>query len=1065
MKYWKNFGTLICLLTFILGYQIANAQQNLAQQAYTIFDQYCLVCHGQSAPYADKLTIQHTELIETRVVIPGDPDNSELYKRLLGNTDRGSQMPLGQEPLDPEAVAMIRRWIEAGASDWEEVPEIEPRFITTEAMLKAIHTHIESLDAFDRTFARYFTLTHLYNAGETHGNLRIHRNALSKLINNLSWGSEVIKPKPIDAEETILYIDLRHYEWDIRNDRWYQIERAYPYSRNFESPTYTTLRQEMDCEVPFIRADWFIATASLPPLYYEILDLPETDTELETQLEVNVAKNLKDAPGVRVWRAGFNESGVSRNNRIVERHRSQHGAYWKTYDFAGNVGTQNIFTHPLDFKHDGGEIIFNLPNGLQAYYLSNALGDRLDEAPIDIVSNAGSRDPVVRNGLSCMGCHTEGMKPFEDEVRLVITQDPDPPYDKAQALRLYTEKLEMDALIREDTQRYKQALEATGGVFGGSEPIQQLVREFEEVLDAAHAAAEVGLETDDFLQKIRENGSLQNLGLLALDVSGVKRDTWESQFSEVIFVLDLYIDIVSSSTDKFQFDPDLVPAVLSNGDTESSVRSVAFSPDGRILAIGSDNNVIQLWDTGTGKHLKTFIAHVGYVDILAFSPDGHTLMSVGTQENALRVLDVDTGRRLKTNKWNSNEPLINITSNANGRMLAASGYVAGGGIHLWDVSTSFTKPEHLKFFSGHRVPVDVIAFSPDGSTLASGSSMDRTIRLWDAATGEHLETLIGHNSGILSLDFSPDGRVLASGSDGEIRLWNASTGQHLQTLAGYTADVSCVSFSVDGRILAGGSDGEIRLWDAITGRHVKTLLVDGYVRGIDFSPDGRRLASAVAGSLYLWDIILSTTPVLTDVNGDGNVNILDIVIVSNNFGPVSADTLRVDVNADGIINIQDLVLVAGAIDIGGAAPSLLPQSLDMLTSVDVQLWLIQAQQLNLTDATVLRGIRYLEQLLVALTPKETTLLPNYPNPFNPETWIPYQLAEPADVTVSIYSVNGKLIQRLTLGHQPVGIYKSRSRAAYWDGRNALGEPVASGLYFYTLTAGDFTATRKMLIRK
>ena len=98
-------------------------------------------------------------------------------------------------------------------------------------------------------------------------------------------------------------------------------------------------------------------------------------------------------------------------------------------------------------------------------------------------------------------------------------------------------------------------------------------------------------------------------------------------------------------------------------------------------------------------------------------------------------------------------------------------------------------------------------------------------------------------------------------------------------------------------------------------------------------------------------------------------------------------------------------------------------------------------------------------------PKETSLLPNYPNPFNPETWIPYQLSAPANVTISIYAADGRLVRRLDLGHQPVGLYEFRNRAAYWDGRNALGEPVASGLYFYTLTAGDFTATRKMLIKK
>ena len=525
----------------ILSYQIAYAQQPLAQQAFAIFEQHCLDCHGEFGSYSDVLTIKHKDLIEDRSVIPRQPDASELYLRLLGDTDSGSQMPLGQEPLNSEEIATIRRWIEAGAPDWEAIPKPKRRFITTEAMLKSIHTHVTSLTAFDRSFARYFTLTHLYNAGATDDNLRAYRNALSKLVNSLSWGAEVIKPTPIDREETIFYIDLRHYEWDIKSDKWYKIEQAYPYGVQLKSSTYTMLCRETDCELPFVRADWFIATASLPPLYHEILDLPKTDKELEARLEVDVSENIKNAPGVRVWRAGFNESGVSINNRIVERHKSRYGAYWKSYDFAGNVGTQNIFTHPLDFTHDGGEIIFNLPNGLQAYYLSTATGERLDEAPINIVSNAGARDPVVRNGLSCMGCHTEGMKTFEDQMRPVIEQNLNPSYDKAQALRLYAEKLEMDSHVREDIARYRRAIAAAGGVFGGSEPIQQLVKQFEGPLDATHAAAEVGLETADFLQKIRENSALQNAGLLVLGVEkgSVKRDAWESEFGTVVFTLPL----------------------------------------------------------------------------------------------------------------------------------------------------------------------------------------------------------------------------------------------------------------------------------------------------------------------------------------------------------------------------------------------------------------------------------------------------------------------------------------------------------------------------------------------
>ena len=209
--------------------------------------------------------------------------------------------------------------------------------------------------------------------------------------------------------------------------------------------------------------------------------------------------------------------------------------------------------------------------------------------------------------------------------------------------------------------------------------------------------------------------------------------------------------------------------------------------------------------------------------------------------------------------------------------------------------------------------------------------------------------------------------------------------------------------------------------------------------------------------------ITEPTKLKGDVNGDGVVNIADLVLVASNLGETGQNAA--DINNDGQVNIADLVLVAGALGTSASAPSLHPQAFETLTATDVKQWLSAAQQLDLTDTTSQRGILFLQQLLIALTPKETALLPNYPNPFNPETWIPYHLAENADVTLHIYAVNGTLVRMLTLGHQPAGIYQNRSRAAYWDGKNAVGESVASGVYLYTFTAGDFTATRKMLIVK
>ena len=206
--------------------------------------------------------------------------------------------------------------------------------------------------------------------------------------------------------------------------------------------------------------------------------------------------------------------------------------------------------------------------------------------------------------------------------------------------------------------------------------------------------------------------------------------------------------------------------------------------------------------------------------------------------------------------------------------------------------------------------------------------------------------------------------------------------------------------------------------------------------------------------------ITKPTGLKEDVNGDGQVNIADLVLVASTLGETGQKTA--DVNDDEQVNIADLVLVAGALGTSASAPSLHLHTLEMLTTTEVKKWLSAAQQLDLTDTTSQRGILFLQQLLAVLTPKETALLANYPNPFNPETWVPYHLSKDAEVTITIYGVDGQVVRTLALGHQPAGMYQSRNRAAYWDGKNEFGEPVASGLYFYTLTTGDFTATRRML---
>ena len=205
----------------------------------------------------------------------------------------------------------------------------------------------------------------------------------------------------------------------------------------------------------------------------------------------------------------------------------------------------------------------------------------------------------------------------------------------------------------------------------------------------------------------------------------------------------------------------------------------------------------------------------------------------------------------------------------------------------------------------------------------------------------------------------------------------------------------------------------------------------------------------------------------SDINGDGQVDLKDLLLISKHIGQTAPAHLNVDVNADGIVTIADLVQVAqflGQSQDGASAPTRFVAPPEV-TYAMVEGWIRQARLADDGSSVFRQGIANLEYLLILMIPEETALLTNYPNPFNPETWIPYHLATHADVTLTIYAADGTVVRHLDLGHQEAGYYQSKSRAAYWDGRNAVGERVASGLYFYTLTAGDFAATRKMLIMK
>ena len=212
-----------------------------------------------------------------------------------------------------------------------------------------------------------------------------------------------------------------------------------------------------------------------------------------------------------------------------------------------------------------------------------------------------------------------------------------------------------------------------------------------------------------------------------------------------------------------------------------------------------------------------------------------------------------------------------------------------------------------------------------------------------------------------------------------------------------------------------------------------------------------------------------------DVNRDGQVNILDLTLVAQNIGSANP-ALSADVNADGVVNIFDLLVVSQHLGESGVqeAPNGLVRHGAVLNAETVQKWIDMAHAADDGSLLFQLGIANLERLLQAMLPDKTALLANYPNPFNPETWIPYHLAHAADVTLTIYDMKGVVVRQFSLGYQPAGYYTNRTKAAYWDGRNNLGESVGSGVYFYQLQVensrsetptDDFSATRKMVILK
>jgi len=527
--------------------------------AKAALEKSCARCHanGQSEG-GFGFVLDAKELVARKKVVPGDAAKSLLFKKIKA----GEMPPEDEKPrLSEEEIAALKAWIDAGAPEF--LKAAGGRTAVSElAALTAVRDHLRGMTSpSGQQFQRYFSLTHLHNNPQvTDEDLRWNRAALAKAVNSLSWKPNIVVPAPVDKDETIFVVDLRDLDWDQRRT-WDELSKQYPYGLMHDARRDEQIRAVAKetyslsgSDLPILRADWFVATATRPPLYHTILDLPDTDAKLEKQLRVEAIENfLRD----KVARAGFAKSGVSSQNRLIERHDAAHGAYWKSYDFRSNDGNGNIFRFPLGptfkgnpfnaqaFSHAGGELIFHLPNGLQGYLLVDDKGKRIDEGPTDVVSdtNKSSGTVTIVNGLSCMVCHKHGMirEGFRDELFAGNGVSGDA---RTKVRQLHRKPEEFDALMKGDQDRFVASLDRAMGRYlkvGADqkkdireftdEPIGRAARAYHRDLSLDDAAVELGFEDGRQLAAaINGNDRLRQLGLGALVNGGsMKRSAWASQ--------------------------------------------------------------------------------------------------------------------------------------------------------------------------------------------------------------------------------------------------------------------------------------------------------------------------------------------------------------------------------------------------------------------------------------------------------------------------------------------------------------------------------------------------------
>ena len=522
------------------------------------------------------------------------------------------------------------------------------------------------------------------------------------------------------------------------------------------------------------------------------------------------------------------------------------------------------------------------------------------------------------------------------------------------------------------------------------------------------------------------------------------------------------------------------------------VHDVTFSPNNTMIAISGYENVT-LWDVTTENRIATLL-HEGAVN-LAFSPDGKMLaISEGYPIDEIRLWDVDTMTEIATMSDDTYSRAIAFSPN--GKMLISAG---GYRIQLWNVETQ----ENIKTIDYPRNMhwANSISCSPDGKTFAVGTSASfthaiteeqfshGTIQIWDMETFSRI-TAFAHPEAIHSVAFSPDGNILAAGArGGTIELWDTTEwtwpNYNDKLILEYTLSVSTGINLIHIPLKVTSIDSEPQTIESISDVYDALGGIDAVNFLRIYDRDEKTWIYYASNQDKGTDVDKKLTDdlgIIAVMNRAVSIQLQGYSLGSNGKSSITLQTgsnfVGIPLRDSRLLNVSDLFTLDG---IAGNVSSIIVYDNGVFNSVvrpedngDIlitggQSFVLIAQ----TASTVsISGIGWANTTMAApsisrnMKPVESSmLLPNYPNPFNPETWIPFRLAEDADVMLTIYDKMGRVVRSLDIGHQKAGVYETRNKAIYWDGRNDLGERVASGVYFYHFKAGNYSATKRMVILK